>query len=211
MSFLLYDLAELYRQTFGTRPVITDNRRAQTDGVPFNLEGQQDDTTYSRSGQPLTDTFMGKEVWLPVTFFDLPQDIFSFNQILLPYTVVKISVKKTIIKTALPNRKGTVKEVYGVDDYAISIKGFAIDENRVFPERELEVLKYLAESKQAVGLDCPLTNIFLINPTLSAEAGSMQRVVVESLDLPEVEGGRKHIRPFSLKLESDSIFELEVE
>jgi hypothetical protein len=40
--------------------------------------------------------------------------------------------------------------------------------------------------------------------------GKEVKVVMESFELPEVEGGRKHVRPFNIQLESDSVFTLEV-
>lgn len=197
MSHLIFDLQELYQQTFG--------------GKPYHIEGQKEPGLYSEGGQPLTADYLGQEIWLPVTFFDLDPKIFSFSQILLPYTVVKVSGKKTIVKTPLSERKGTVKELYNVEDYSIDIKGFLIDPKRVWPEQQLRIIKYLFESGQSVGLDNPLTNIYLINPaTQTNETGSMQRVVVEDLELPEVSGGKKHVRPFSMKLESDSVFTLEL-
>jgi len=92
--------------------------------------------------------------------------------------------------------------LYSTDDYSISLKGFFIDDkNRIWPEEELTAFKRLFELQTAVVLENALTNVFL-------EKG--QKVVIESFELPEVEGGRKHVRPFSIELESDSIFTLEV-
>jgi hypothetical protein len=186
MSLLLVDLQNLYRQTFGSRPRIPD-RETGEDLSRF-------------SGSQLLTEHMGKEIWLPVRFVGLPSE-FGMSELLLPYTTVKITGKKTIIKTALSERKGTVKELFSIDDYKISIKGFVIDDKkRVWPEAELSVLKRLWELNESVRLDNALTNVFL----------NQDRVVIESIDLPEVEGGRKHIRPISMQLESDSIFELNV-
>jgi hypothetical protein len=70
----------------------------------------------------------------------------------------------------------------------------------VWPERELTILKKLDDLNTAIQIDNALTNIFLDQDT---------RVVITALELPEVEGGRNHIRPFSMTLESDSIFTLQ--
>lgn len=188
MSFLVYDLQDLYKQTFGGRPYVINGANQDVSQV---------------SGSALTADHLGKEIWLPVKFVNLNADAFGASELLLPYSVIKISGKKTIVKTSLPERKGTVKELFNIDDYAISIKGFLIDDtNRIWPETELNILKKLWELNEAVQLDNALTNVFLDKDT---------RVVIEKLDLPEVEGGRKHIRPFSLTIESDSVFTLELE
>jgi len=36
------------------------------------------------------------------------------------------------------------------------------------------------------------------------------RVVIEHIDFPTVEGGKKNYRPFTMSLESDSVFTLEL-
>ena len=190
MSLLSYDLEKLYAYTFG--------------GGAYRIDGKNtnaSDELRSNTGL-LKRQYNDKEIWLPVKFTDLDAS-FKKGELLLPYSVISISGKKTIVKTPLAERKGTVKELYNVDDYDISIKGFLIDEaNRLWPESQIDDLKRIYENQLAVGLDNALTNIFL------KDQG--QRVVIETLDFPPVEGGRIHIRPFSMKLESDSVFTLEL-
>lgn len=188
MSAIVYDLQELYRYQFG--------------GRPFVIQGRNNDLSQLTGSSLVTiDQVTGKEVWLPVKFKGLDPLIFKTTEVLLPYAVIKISSSKTIVRTPMAERKGTVKEYFSAEDFQISLKGFVIDEQRVWPEKELLVLKKLDELSTAVQLDNALTNIFLDKDT---------RVVITKLDLPEVEGGRKHIRPFSMSLESDSIFTLNV-
>ena len=199
MSAIIYDLNQLYRQTFGSNPVVPPVRPTVKLEQPYSIS-QKDDTS-QLSGSSFTTQYLGKEIWLPVKFYNLDVNVFGTDKILLPYTVIRMSAKKTIIKTPLAERKGTVKELYSIDDFVISMKGFVIDEaNRNFPENELIVLKKLFERNEAIDFDNALSNIFL----------DEQRVVIESLELPEVEGGSKHIRPFSITLESDSVFSLDV-
>lgn len=190
MSLLSYDLEKLYAYTFG--------------GGAYRIDGKNtnaSDELRSNTGL-LKRQYNDKEIWLPVKFTELGAS-FEKGELLLPYSVISISGKKTIVKTPLAERKGTVKELYNVDDYDISIKGFLIDEaNRLWPESQIDDLKRIYENQLAVGLDNALTNIFL------KDQG--QRVVIETLDFPPVEGGRIHIRPFSMKLESDSVFTLEL-
>lgn len=187
MSAIFHDIKRLYEYQFGSRPYIVQ------ESAP-NL------SEYSGSALTAQDA-LGKEIWLPIKFTNLDESKFGTSELLLPYSVIKMSSKKTIVKTALSERQGTVKELYNIDDWQISIKGFVIAQNRVWPEAELVQLKKLNELTEAVELDNALSNIFLDKGT---------RVVIEDLELPEVQGGRKHIRPFSFKIESDSVFTLEL-
>jgi hypothetical protein len=189
MSGLTFDLDKLFEIVFGTRP--------------YRIESSDRGKRYSQlSGSALTEYYLGKEIWLPTRFAELNIRDYTASEFFLPYSVVKISGKKTIVKTAMAERQGTVKELYSTDDYTINLKGFFIDDkNRVWPEEDLKAFKRLFELPEAVVLDNALTNIFLERD---------QKVVITSFDLPEVDGGRKHVRPFNIQLESDSIFTLEV-
>lgn len=203
MSTIAFDLEQLYQRTFGGRPYkVPSEQITHPQEAGYVITGTNNAVS-QLSGSALIENYLGKEIWLPTRFLGLNINSFQRSELFLPYTVIRISGKKTIVKTPMAERQGTVKELYSTDDYAISIKGFLIDDtNRLWPDQELNALKYLWEIQQAVYLDNALTNIFL---------NKDQRVVIESFDLPEVEGGRKHVRPFSLQLESDSIFTLELE
>lgn len=188
MSFVIKDLQRLYEYQFGGRPYVVQ-------------ESAPNVSEFSGSSLTAQDAF-GKEVWLPIKFINLDSEKFNgATELMLPYSVIKMSSKKTIVKTALSERQGTVKELFNIDDWQITVKGFVIAQNRVWPEEELIMLRTLNALTEAVELDNALSNIFLDKGT---------RVVIEDLELPEVQGGRKHIRPFSFKIESDSIFTLEL-
>lgn len=196
MSFIIYDLDLLYQQTFGQRPF----RVSGSNEIP---SGQ----ISSDKGNQLKMDFEGKEVWLPVRFTSLDSSKFTNGELLLPYATIKISGKKTIVRTPMAERGGTVKEYYSLDDYAIRIQGFLIDSSRrLWPEEEIIKLVTLWKESTALILDNALTNLFLGNPGESDN----NRVVIESIDMPEMESRKMHIRPFSMSLESDNIFTLDV-
>jgi hypothetical protein len=201
MGLIVYDLAQLYRYQFGGKPYVIGEEQKSASPAPFVIDGENVQLSQV-SGSALTAEYLGKEIWLPVKFTGLDATIFGVDELLLPYSVIKITSSKTIVSTPLSERRGTVKEYFSAEDYQITIKGFVIDEaDRIWPEKELIVLKQLDDLTTAIQLDNALTNIFLDKDT---------RVVISKLDLPEVEGGRKHIRPFSMTLMSDSIFTLDV-
>ncbi|BAV09397.1 hypothetical protein SAMN05421788_101833 [Filimonas lacunae] len=201
MSSLIYDLEKLYKQTFGTKPEIVKRWTPDiTNESQLWLNEMNQKPARDASGAELRLQYEGVEIWLPTKFWSLPSDMGDKGTLLLPYTVVKIKCKKTIVKTPLAERRGTIKEQYSTEDYAISLKGFVIDKKRVWPYNELTELKRLFELNRAVNMSNALTNIFI---------GDNDRVVIESFELPEVQGGRNHVRPFTMELESDTVFTLE--
>lgn len=201
----IINLVELFQKTFGNKPyVIGDTNAANENGETYNLDIQNLDEQFTAQGSLLTEKVLGIDILLPVRFLDGPKLVMH-----LPYSVIRISQKITRIKTALPERIGTVKELYNAEDFDISVKGFLINPDRQFPESELQQFKTLVQSKNALRIDNAITNIFLTDATLQED--EQRRVVIDDWDLPEVEGGRKHVKPFTLKLSSDFVFTLELE
>jgi hypothetical protein len=204
MAHLSIELQEEYRRIFGGKKYNIPALSTAKDVVPgYNIDGIRRDEQYTPKGGLLSEILNGVEIWLPVKFY-APE--FTNGVLSLPYSVVQVSMKNIFVKTPMNQRRGAVKEHWSAEDYNISIKGFLIGENRQFPEEEIEKLKMLHLSKRAIELSNAITDILLIN-----EGVEKDKVVIEDIDLPIVEGGRKHVRPFTMKLESDCIFTLEVE
>ena len=68
----------------------------------------------------------------------------------LPYPVISISSRKTIIETPLTERRGTVKELVNIQDYEITIKGFLITGANEFPESDVTTLRNIYEQNAAL-------------------------------------------------------------
>lgn len=202
----IIDLSKLFQGTFGAKPYVipgmSDNTESTTPGFQVGVSSSSQLVT--PSGSLLQEKVKGIDILLPVKFYD--QDTLLMS---MPYCVCRVSSKKSIVKTSLPERIGTVKEQYSIDDYSITVKGFIIGDNKTFPEKDLQTLKQLYETKTAVTMENALTNIFLTNPELPRY--EQRRVVILDLDLPEVSGGRENVRPFSMMIESDTVFILELE
>lgn len=203
MGLISVDIQNLYSRQFGTKPNIPAEQ-ASPEPSPFSISGSNPNS-FSATGSELAavDT-RGIEVWMPVKFTELSFDVFGVTELLLPYTVVKISQKKNIVRTPMAEHKGTVKELYSVEDTVISIKGFLIGYDSSgkypqWPEGELKILQQLFNLNEAVKLDNAKTNLCIADD---------QRVVITSLEFPEVQGGRKNVVPFSMEIESDTVFEL---
>ncbi len=170
-------------------------------------EDKLEDLEVSSLGSQLSTQYLGKSVWLPISFYDLDPDLFNEGELLLPFATIKVSLKKEFKRTPLSQRVGTVKELYSLGDYDIQIKGFLIDlEGRQFPEKWLVDLNDLWSANEAIALDNAITNIFL-----PEGEDSYKRVVMTGLEIPETKNGNKHVVPFAMKLESDTIFTLEDE
>lgn len=206
MSSLIFDIDKLYQRTFGSQPYRVAQESAQQNTQPsFKINGNNTVTVVDRVQNTLQVSLNGIEIWLPTVLSNLPSNVFENGILNLPYSVVRITGSSTIIRTPLNERRGTVKEFFSIDDYKITLKGFFIDQERVWPYDDLLSLKNLHELGSAFTMDNALTNVFLNKPG----AEDQQRVVITGFDLPEVEGGRKHVRPFVMQIESDSVFELE--
>ncbi len=205
---LIIDIAELFQKQFGTKPYVvpgvSDTKVNNGEPYSLNINANKAEKEFTATGSLIREQYKGVEIFLPIRIYET-QNLLMY----LPYCVVRINSKKTIIRTPMIERQGTVKEEYNTDDYEINIKGFIIGEDRKFPEKELVLLKEMYNMRQAITLDNALTNIFLTDKKLSEE--EQRRVVIESFDLPEVQGGREHVRPFTMKLLSDTIFTLELE
>lgn len=207
----IFDLADLYQRVYGSRPYVIDNETPTvSNGQPYQISGSKM-PQLSRIGSVLKEQYMGVEIWLPAMFWDLPESYFkdiedceivdvNKRRLYLPYVVIRVTGRKEIIKTPVNARGGTVKEAYNIDDYNITMRGFLIDKvNYQFPELQIIALKRLFELNQSVAFDNGLTNIFLNSKT---------NVAIETLDFPEVEGGKWHVRPFSMQMVSDNISSL---
>jgi hypothetical protein len=201
MSSLTFDIEQLYAKTFGSKPYKVGRENSLPAPAPHKVDGSNDAVLFDAVGNTLREYVNGTEIWLPTEFANIPASVIANTSLSLPYSVISIRGSSTIIRTPLNERKGTVKEFFSIDDYKITLKGFFIDiQNRVWPYDDINALKQVHEMGIAFSLDNALSNVFL-----SAD----DRVVITDFELLPVEGGRKHVRPFVIQLESDSVFELE--
>ena len=210
----IIDIANLFQRVFGGNKPYVINKDGQLSNDPGELykvagsfnDGSVNGKIVTTAGSKVQEKYKGVEIWLPTTLYVAGNPVGYF-----PYSVIKITGKKTIIRTPLPERMGTVKEQYNIDDYQITLKGFLIGDdskNGGFPEDLLINLKNIYEAHTSVTIDNAITNIFLNQKGLSFD--EQRRVVITNLELKEVQGGRKNVRPFVMEMESDSVFTLEL-
>jgi hypothetical protein len=215
MSSIAFDIAKLYDRQFGLGRYHVTEPQPANEVNSYTADVNANTRLYSKTGSPLyAKDAKGVEIWLPTKLYNLwpvnSQPVGKNGELELPYSTISITGGATIIRTPLAERKGSAKEVYNIEDYKITIKGFFIDkENRSLPEYEIEVIKKILETGKPIGLYNAISDIILADD--SNPGFEQQQVLCTRISLPEVSGGRTSMRPFLMEFESDNIFTLEVE
>lgn len=181
MAHLLTDIGDLY-ETYFAKPYYVDPKGQVAKETSF--------------GTPLSERMLGMEVFLPVT-------LSSQGVVLqIPCCTIRVTCSKTVVKTALSERVGTVKEQFSVGDYQFAVKGVLIAGNGfAFPDRQIYTLRQFFESTTPVTLSNALADLFL---------DTSQYVCMTSLEFSETSGDLKH-RPFTFTAESDYIQSLSLQ
>lgn len=177
------DIKELFRRAFGYEA--PDNSYV-IEQAPARKE------TGNLGGHYYAVDMYGREFFMPVTL----------AEILLPFAVISINCKKTIVATPMPERQGSVHEQISVDDYVINIKGLLVSEDNAYPEDSIIELQKLFLRNEAVTMRSVLSDIFL-------NGKFEHRVIIKSLSFPAV-SGTENVKPYEMELESDMIFDLEI-
>lgn len=186
---LSLDISSIFFEAFGI-----DAEAKKTDTTRFNLnEAPQRTSTSSLGQQMYANDALGREFFLPVWI----------DGLLIPFAVVSVTEKKTIVSTAMPERGGSVKELISVDDYLFNIKGIVVANDNGWPEAAIIGLHEKFLKNESLVMRSALTDIFLKGP-------AEHKVAIKELKWPEVTG-IENAKPFEMDVESDMIFNLELE
>ncbi len=189
MSWINRDILQLYNNYF-QEPYKIPDEWVNTQSA--NAEVIED---YTNMGIRISSTDMedykGREIFLPIRLY-VSDDL----MIEIPCCTIRITSKKTIIRTAVSERIGTVKEQFNVGDYQFTIKGVLTGVDYKFPEDKIRKLKDIYESTQSVRLLNALVELFM---------PGFPNVSIESLEFPEQEGKHIRHRPFVMVCETDFI------
>lgn len=195
MAHLIVNIKDLYNTYF--QPPYTV---AEMKDIPVLPEyGKIEDKPKANKtikGIELIKYVGGLEVFLPVQFWKSQQ---SFLEIIC--CTIRVTTKKTIVRTPVSERQGTIKEQFSIGDYIFTIKGVLIGDKRTFPDEKILKLKELYETTDTVELHNAYTELFM---------SDSRRIAIESLEFPDVQGGSIYHRPFVLTCESDSVNILEI-
>lgn len=135
-------------------------------------------------------------VFLSVTLSlpgEAPTDGLTLNTVL-----VEFSLQKNIVKTAVQGRSGTVKEYISNGDWAVSISGLLVSDDKTYPQEEVNRLTSYATATQAL----------IVTNDLFSQLG-INNLVIEEFSLPTAEGFI-NVQPFQLSCVSDDPFELKL-
>lgn len=163
---------------------------------PYFVEPCTEPAEVTSYGMPVKENILGREVFLPVTF------ICGGVRMTIACATIRVTGKKTIVKTVVAERKGTVKEQFSVGDYEFTIKGVLIGDGNNLPDTKMLFLKEIYESTKPVELHNAIADFFLDKSLY---------VSIESIEFPEVEGKSLRHRPFTLTCESDYVDTLKIE
>ena len=156
--------------------------------IPEKIEPVWSSTRFDSA---LKESLQGRDVLLPITLKAGEISVYC------PCATIRVQGSKTIVRTAVSERIGTVKEMFQVGDYVFTIKGVLIaPQGKAFPDDDIYNLRQLFESTDHVLLKNALSDMFL---------DTTRYVCITDLEFPEVEGKSLRMRPFQLTCESDYI------
>jgi hypothetical protein len=200
------------KSELGTLPVYDLKGEGQTSGVAKYNERIQAPPTLDRGITYARHGGRNIRVWEQVMFmggsYYEGEKKQSYEQLVLPAaTLVDLETQKTIEKTAIQGRKGTVKELISAEDWKITIRGIltpgCLDSHipqyaNHYPYEEVQRIRNLYE------VNTPLEVIAEIFSTLG-----IGHLVIERLQLPRLEG-YPTCQPYVLECLSDEDLTLEL-
>lgn len=182
------DLTALYQAAFGYqgRRYFVDTKKLSTDsGSDYELNDTR------QSNPEGLKSLLGVSFFMPVYLdgYKLPNE-----------PLVTVTGGNRIIRTDIDGNEGSFKERWCKDDYRITIRGIAINEDNfdVYPEEQLRQIRKLCEKGQAVQVDCDMLSIFNIS-----------LLAIEQHNYPALEGS-PGMQPYEITAYSDKEFELEL-
>jgi hypothetical protein len=208
----------LFEQVWGYRPAAFDPQFADINGVTAGKRteyGKANNAPYYR-----VDEVLGREVYMPIELIydDETQDngtvqsagiaiasgpSGSLKSIYLPNAIVcgDIHLSKTVVDTALTERRGSVSELITINNFRIQVKGCLINPVNEFPEDLFTAMNSLFESCQPVQVNNVVTDI------LFQRFGGSRLATVRNLRFYQ-SPGVKHVVPYELELVSELPFSL---
>lgn len=195
------DAYKVYKTYFANKPYTIQNGNEKAELVLYDSIESNNIRTENIFGTPFfrKNTY-GKEIFLPVTFKTIvttEEEKKVVSELEIECCTIRVTGKKTIVSTPISERVGTVHEQYNIEDYQFTIKGVLISKDRSFPDEDVLKLVNLFETRETVELHNALSDFFLGYAT--------KKVVIESLEMPDTEGGSVRHRPFQLVCVTDYI------
>jgi len=213
MNDLGYNIASLFASSFGLNVSKGFNPKAGN-GRPDDPKGIYQGIEFVDQEEALHLSELGTPVLFPITLlastYRRYNDIGKIEEVTmeefqLPIScVVDFRLPKIMAKTNVSGGKGTVKELFGFDDWQIAIKGFFLKEGN-----QPQGLTHPLEQEKRLTEWCELA----CSVEVAGELFNMRDI--NSIALGELainaERGRPGIRPFTLPCLSDDPVELQID
>lgn len=207
MTNTAINIANLFAEVFGiSSPIYLPWGRELPD---FTAGGYKDIQTVSREeaerkswmGTPVLDSFL-LDGAIYKRYTDQGELVdFSMADFVMPAaTVVDFSREMNVSKTKLLGAGGTVKEIYGLNDWNINIRGFCLN------DKSREAQKTAKEQAQALILWRQIADSINVTGDLFKDK-AIFALVMENFQLSPVQG-HEDMYSFSIQAVSDNPIEL---
>lgn len=199
-----YNLSGLFSKAFGINsPIfITEQVDQKTDNV-LDYSGitylpdyyKRDQTSYLNT--PVIGLLTFKAGSYPIYTPNGEIANITFDELILPpSTLFSFRRAKNITKTNLLGNNGTIKEIFGFDDWIIDVKGLCLDNDTLSARQQMSQIELWEEIAGAITISSKLFT-----------SKKIQAVVMEDYRQEAVQGSPGVI-PFSMTLCSDDAVEL---
>lgn len=199
------NIGALFTEVFGiSSPIylpwgrgLKDYEPGDYQGVTFVDESQAE--AYSWMGTPVIGTFTldGCEKYKTYKSNGSPATV-NLASFLMPYaTVVSFSRPMNVSKTKVLGTYGTVKEIYGLDDWNIMIQGFCIE------DRKRQGYRTVAEQVNALCKFRKVTEAIGVTGSIFNDK-EIYAILIEELNFNPVQGNSS-VMPFTIRAISDTL------
>ena len=201
----IINLADLYKEYFNKSPyhVNTEGKIESTNEILYSgltrnprpkgtLHKSMFGNDFNKIGA------YGQDIWHPIKLSGHDSDL---TPITLDIDICTTSVQliKTVVRTPVVERKGSVIEICDIENPRFTIRGFLTTKDRTVPEEDIMKLQKLFEGDNSVYLNGGYVELFLAKSC---------KVVISDLEFPEVQGKNHWLRPFTFQCEADFIEDL---
>lgn len=182
MADIRYDLGQMFGAAFGvsspvymTRPVGIGSQRQELNYSGVQVISQADAEQYSWLGTPIVFPVLFKSGIYKIYNADGKLVDREFKEFQLPAaTIVEFSRAKNITRTDVLGNNGTVKEIYGFDDWQIRMRGVCLPEPNRSSQEQKESLLQWEQVAAAVEIDGALFDEKSINSIAITEINFSQ-------------------------------------
>ena len=209
MNNLTLNIANLFAEVFGvSSPIFIPWGRKQETRVPsdyknVSIQTKEEAERVSWMGTPVLDSFT-LDGGTYNAYDDNGQLVrMTMDDFVFPYaTIVEFERNMNVSKTKVLGNAGTVKEIYGLDDWNVNIRGFCLDD----PSRQNQKTSY--EQLNELVRWRNLADSVDVTGYLFKDKG-IYSLVFESMTLAPVQG-KENVYSFNIRAVSDKPIELKL-